>query len=96
MGSLFSTGLDVSGWGLTEWLIAGGGAFLLLGGTKLLGGRRRNPARRRNIAAGFWRNGRFHPIRSSWDYSPARAHESESGRARYSARKSRKKKGWRY
>jgi len=33
---------------------------------------------RKNVAAGFWDDSGFHPIRASYDYSPARVGEKRS------------------
>lgn len=49
---LFDGGVfNFSSYGLTEWLIVGGGLFLALGGTKLLTGRRGASAGRRKSLA---------------------------------------------
>lgn len=47
---LFDAGLDVTSWGLMEWLIVGGGMlFAFGGGSALLGGRGATGARRKKL-----------------------------------------------
>ena len=79
---LFSGGMNFSTWGTGEYVVAGLGAYTLFSlfstGKRHAGVLRRkaraayttNPRRRRNVEQGFWRGGRFHPIRASDDYEP--------------------------
>lgn len=53
---------------------------------------RRTNRRRRNIAAGFWDDSGFHPIRASYDYSPSRAGETRKPKRKAKAKKRRKAK----
>jgi len=98
MSGLFESGINPTGWGLTEWLIVGAGALLLSGGGKRIFGSgtsraRRNPAKRKNESGemGFWRGGRFHPIRRSDDYDPGAVGERWQWKPRY-AKKTKKGK----
>ena len=80
-----------------------GGAYMLMSPAKQASkraagsvGRRltaysQNPRRHRNVQEGFYRDGVFHPIRASSDYSAVRAGEALPPR-----RPTKKKKGWRY
>lgn len=53
---------------------------------------RRTNRRRRNIAAGFWDDSGFHPIRASFDYSRKRAGEKPpKQKARKKKRKAKAK-----
>lgn len=73
------------------------GGLLLLGGAIALlvwgfgGSIRANP--RRNVAAGFYDDvGVFHPIRASYDYSPARAGEKSRGKSKRGGRHKSKRR----
>lgn len=96
---LFAGGTDLSTWGAGEYVTVGIGAYALYSlfstgkrhaGTvrrKASAAYRTNP-KRRNIEQGFWRGGRFHPIRASDDYEP----DTVGERYQYAPKKKKRSK----